>query len=105
MSSTAVQALILAAGKGTRMKSSLPKVLHRLAGRPLVWHVLDTAARLGARNVVVVTGHGAGDVEAALAKLPYGDTVKFARSGTALNVLSLKRQTPPTFVHNRAYSV
>ncbi len=55
----------MAAGKGTRMKSSLPKVLHRLAGRALVHHVLDTAAALGARSGVLITGHGAEAVEAA----------------------------------------
>ncbi|MEP6723298.1 MAG: NTP transferase domain-containing protein, partial [Variovorax sp.] len=46
-----VDIVVMAAGKGTRMKSSWPKVLHRLAGRALVLHVLDTAARLNARNV------------------------------------------------------
>ena len=54
----------MAAGKGTRMKSRQPKVLHRLAGRALLQHVLDTAAALQARQVVVVTGHGAMEVEA-----------------------------------------
>lgn len=61
---SAVDVVIMAAGKGTRMKSKLPKVLHRLAGRPLLGHVLDSAAALGARSVVVVTGHGATQVEA-----------------------------------------
>ena len=54
----------MAAGKGTRMKSALPKVLHRLAGRSLLQHVLQTAAHLGADGIVVVTGHGADAVEA-----------------------------------------
>ena len=58
----------MAAGKGTRMKSRLPKVLHRLAGRSLVQHVVDTAAELQARKVVLVTGHGAMEVEAHLAQ-------------------------------------
>ena len=57
----------MAAGKGTRMKSKLPKVLHQLAGRALVQHVVDTAALLKARSVVLITGHGAIEVEAALA--------------------------------------
>ena len=57
----------MAAGKGTRMKSRLPKVLHQLAGRALLQHVLDTAAALQARQVVVVTGHGAMEVEAHIA--------------------------------------
>ena len=59
--------VIMAAGKGTRMKSKLPKVLHRLAGRALLQHVVDTAATLKARRVIVITGHGAMEVEAALA--------------------------------------
>ena len=62
-----IDAVIMAAGKGTRMKSLLPKVLHRLAGRPLLQHVVETAAVLRARKVVVITGHGATEVEAALA--------------------------------------
>jgi bifunctional UDP-N-acetylglucosamine pyrophosphorylase/glucosamine-1-phosphate N-acetyltransferase len=63
-----IDVVIMAAGKGTRMKSKLPKVLHRLAGRALVQHVVDTAAELSARRVVVITGHGAIEVEAALAR-------------------------------------
>jgi len=60
----AVDVVIMAAGKGTRMKSKLPKVLHLLAGRALLQHVVDTAAQLSARQVVVITGHGAMEVEA-----------------------------------------
>ncbi|PUE36165.1 UDP-N-acetylglucosamine diphosphorylase/glucosamine-1-phosphate N-acetyltransferase [Limnohabitans sp. Hippo3] len=56
----------MAAGKGTRMKSRLPKVLQRLAGVPLVQHVLNTAAQLDARSAVVITGHGADQVEPVL---------------------------------------
>lgn len=61
-----VDVVIMAAGKGTRMKSALPKVLHRLGGRPLLQHVLDTAAGLDARRAVVITGHGAQVVESAI---------------------------------------
>jgi bifunctional UDP-N-acetylglucosamine pyrophosphorylase/glucosamine-1-phosphate N-acetyltransferase len=50
------------------MKSKLPKVLHLLAGRALLQHVLDTAAELSARQVVVITGHGAQEVEASIAR-------------------------------------
>ncbi|MFP1681899.1 bifunctional UDP-N-acetylglucosamine diphosphorylase/glucosamine-1-phosphate N-acetyltransferase GlmU [Alloalcanivorax sp. C16-1] len=50
--------VILAAGKGTRMKSALPKVLHPIAGRPMVQHVVDAAAALSPANTVVVYGHG-----------------------------------------------
>ena len=49
--------VIMAAGKGTRMKSALPKVLQRLGGKPLLQHVVETAAELKARSVVVITGH------------------------------------------------
>jgi bifunctional UDP-N-acetylglucosamine pyrophosphorylase / glucosamine-1-phosphate N-acetyltransferase len=65
----AVDVVIMAAGKGTRMKSRLPKVLHKLAGRPLIQHVIDTARQLAARRVIVVTGNGAEKVEAELARL------------------------------------
>ena len=57
----------MAAGKGTRMKSARPKVLHRLAGRSLLQHVIDAAASLQAQRTVVVTGHGAEQIEAAFA--------------------------------------
>ena len=56
----------MAAGKGTRMKSALPKVLHKLAGRALLRHVVDMSARLRPRRSIVVTGHGADEVEASL---------------------------------------
>ena len=50
--------VVLAAGEGTRMKSSTPKVLHEIAGRPLVGHVLAAAHRLAAEHTIVVVGHG-----------------------------------------------
>ncbi len=59
--------VILAAGKGTRMKSQVPKVLHKLAHKPLLEHVYDTAIQLGAEQVVVVYGHGGEDVKEACA--------------------------------------
>jgi len=58
--------VIMAAGKGTRMKSALPKVLHRLAGRSLLQHVLQTAASLRADRIIAIVGHGAELVEAAV---------------------------------------
>ena len=57
--------IVLAAGQGKRMRSDLPKVLHPLAGRPLLAHVLDTARALSPRRTVVVHGHGAERVRAA----------------------------------------
>ena len=61
----ALDIVIMAAGKGTRMKSARPKVLHRLAGRSLLQHVLQAASGLNALRTVVITGHGAEQVEAA----------------------------------------
>ncbi|MFM1891028.1 MAG: bifunctional UDP-N-acetylglucosamine pyrophosphorylase/Glucosamine-phosphate N-acetyltransferase [Pseudomonadota bacterium] len=59
--------VILAAGQGTRMQSALPKVLHPLAGKPLLAHVIDTALTLQPRRVVVVYGHGGEQVRSAFA--------------------------------------
>ncbi len=64
----ALDIVIMAAGKGTRMKSALPKVLHRLAGQSLLQHVLATAAQLAADRTIVITGHGAEAVEAAVGR-------------------------------------
>jgi bifunctional UDP-N-acetylglucosamine pyrophosphorylase/glucosamine-1-phosphate N-acetyltransferase len=54
-----LEAVVLAAGKGTRMNSELPKVLHRIAGRTLLDHVLDTVAAAQVDHTVVVVGHRA----------------------------------------------
>jgi len=70
---TKLEILILAAGKGTRMRSDLPKVLHRLAGKPLLGHVVDTAHALGATQICVVYGFGGEAVPKALA----GDALTF----------------------------
>ncbi|MDE1949848.1 MAG: NTP transferase domain-containing protein, partial [Burkholderiales bacterium] len=63
----ALNVVIMAAGKGTRMKSAAPKVLHRVGGRSLLGHVLDCAAGLEAARCIVITGHGAEAVEQAAA--------------------------------------
>jgi len=60
-------AIILAAGKGTRMQSDLPKVAHEVAGRPMITWVVDAVRRAGATHVVVVVGHAADTVKACLA--------------------------------------
>jgi bifunctional UDP-N-acetylglucosamine pyrophosphorylase/glucosamine-1-phosphate N-acetyltransferase len=62
--------VILAAGKGTRMKSERPKVLHRIAGVPLIEHVLRVAASLEPASMTVIVGHQAGDVQQALSIWP-----------------------------------
>jgi bifunctional UDP-N-acetylglucosamine pyrophosphorylase/glucosamine-1-phosphate N-acetyltransferase len=59
--------IVLAAGQGTRMHSRIPKVLHRLAGKPLLAHVLDSAQAIGADKVCVVFGHGGESVRRTLA--------------------------------------
>lgn len=71
----ALNMVVMAAGKGTRMKSALPKVLHRLAGKALVQHVLDTMAPLDCAARIVVTGHGAEHVE----QRARGDALRFVR--------------------------
>ena len=53
-------AIVLAAGKGTRMRSARPKVLHEVAGKPMVGHALDAAREAGASDLAVVVGHGGG---------------------------------------------
>lgn len=55
--------IVLAAGKGTRMRSELPKVLHPIGGKPLVQHVVDTARQVGGEKIMIVVGHGAEAVE------------------------------------------
>ena len=62
-----IHVVILAAGKGTRMKSARPKVLHRVAGQPLIEHVLTCAAAIHPSSTTVVIGHQAGELTAALA--------------------------------------
>ncbi|RDX37024.1 UDP-N-acetylglucosamine diphosphorylase/glucosamine-1-phosphate N-acetyltransferase [Kangiella sp. HD9-110m-PIT-SAG07] len=59
----ALSVVILAAGKGTRMRSNLPKVLHPIAGRSMVEHVINTAQELDPRQIVVVAGHGIEEVK------------------------------------------
>ena len=87
--------VVMAAGKGTRMKSRLPKVLHRLAGRALVGHVIDTAARLGAQQVVVVTGHGAPEVEGAVRAMATTVALDFARQEPQLGTGHAVQQAVP----------
>lgn len=73
--SAPIAAIILAAGKGTRMKSDIHKVLHPIAGRAMLLHLIDSAAALGAERTVVVTGAGREQVDAAVA--PFGIATAF----------------------------
>src|SRR5579864_2654250 len=65
---TDVHVVVLAAGIGTRMKSALPKVVHRVAGVPMIEYVLETAARLRPRSTTVVVGYQANAVKGALVR-------------------------------------
>jgi bifunctional UDP-N-acetylglucosamine pyrophosphorylase / glucosamine-1-phosphate N-acetyltransferase len=75
--------VVLAAGQGTRMRSDLPKVLHPLAGRPLLAHVLDVAQALKAGRICVVYGHGGEAVPAAMADYRCDWAEQAERLGTA----------------------
>jgi len=78
--------VVLAAGQGKRMHSALPKVLHQLAGRPLLAHVLDTARTLEPKQILVVHGHGGAEVRAAFdgANLEWVEQEKQLGTGHAL---------------------
>jgi len=93
--------VILAAGMGKRMHSALPKVLHPLAGRPLLSHVLDTARTLAPARLVVVIGHGADAVRAAVGAPDVQFAVQEQQLGTGhalAQALPLLDPTVPTLV-------
>ncbi|MGF1759702.1 bifunctional UDP-N-acetylglucosamine diphosphorylase/glucosamine-1-phosphate N-acetyltransferase GlmU [Photobacterium sagamiensis] len=75
-------AVILAAGKGTRMYSNLPKVLHTLAGKPMAKHVIDTCGDLGANNIHLVYGHGGDHMQQVLADEPVSWVLQAEQLGT-----------------------
>ncbi|WP_293731071.1 bifunctional UDP-N-acetylglucosamine diphosphorylase/glucosamine-1-phosphate N-acetyltransferase GlmU [uncultured Actinobacillus sp.] len=74
--------VILAAGKGTRMYSDLPKVLHKVAGKPMVKHVIDTAKQLSADQIHLIYGHGADLLKARLADEPVNWVFQAEQLGT-----------------------
>ena len=82
MTTQALSVVILAAGKGTRMYSDLPKVLHPIAGKPMVKHVIDTAKQLGARNIHLVYGHGGDLMQQRLAAEPVNWVLQTEQLGT-----------------------
>ena len=71
--------VVLAAGKGTRMHSKLPKVLHKIAGKPMVQHVIDAVKKLNADHIHIVYGHG-------------GEQLKMAIKEPNLNWVEQKQQ-------------
>jgi bifunctional UDP-N-acetylglucosamine pyrophosphorylase/glucosamine-1-phosphate N-acetyltransferase len=87
MSSSEFTAVILAAGLGTRMKSDLPKVLHEVLGRPMLFWAIDSALAAGAHSVVTVVGHGREQVQTLLdaryAAAPVTTAVQEKMLGTA----------------------
>ena len=91
--------LVLAAGKGTRMRSSRPKVLHRLAGVPLVEHVLRAADPLGAASTTLVVGHQAEAVERELAATRAG--LDFVRQMPQLGTAHAVLQAEPALAGRR----
>lgn len=85
-----IAAIILAAGKGTRMKSDTHKVLHPIAGRPMLLHLIDSVKALGAAREVVVVGAGREQVEAAVAPLGAQTAHQAEQLGTGHAVLQAK---------------
>lgn len=82
MNTNDLEVVILAAGQGTRMRSALPKVLHQLAGKALVHHVIDTAQLLKAKRIHTVIGHGAELVREYLGELPTHWALQSEQLGT-----------------------
>ena len=79
---TKLSVVILAAGKGTRMYSDLPKVLHKIAGKPMVKHVIDTAKQLNAAQIHLIYGHGADLLKQRLADEPVNWVFQAEQLGT-----------------------
>lgn len=85
-----LETLILAAGKGTRMKSKLPKVLHKVGGKPMIQHVIDVAKRVGSSREVVVIGSGAELVEETITGVEF--VLQEQQLGTAHAVLMAREK-------------
>ncbi|MEQ9608874.1 MAG: bifunctional UDP-N-acetylglucosamine diphosphorylase/glucosamine-1-phosphate N-acetyltransferase GlmU [Kiloniellaceae bacterium] len=100
MSDRKLAVVVLAAGKGTRMKSDLPKVLHPVAGRPMLSHVLASAAALAPAETVVVVAPGMADVEAAAA--PSRCAVQDRALGTGHAVAAAREALAPLLAQGAA---
>ena len=90
-----LEVIVLAAGRGTRMRSSLPKVLHALASKPMIHHVLDTARALEASRIHVVVGHGAELVSSAIAADDVTTYVQSEQLGTGHAALAAAPHCQP----------
>ena len=95
-----VTAVLLAAGQGTRMKSDLPKVLHPLCGRPMLWHVLNALKDVGTEKPVVVVGHGAEEVTKYL-----GDSAQTVLQEPQLGTGHAAMQAEPLLKGNTDYVI
>lgn len=93
---TQLSVVILAAGKGTRMYSNLPKVLHPVAGKPMVKHVIDTAKQLNAKQIHLIYGHGADLLKARLSDEPVNWVFQAEQLGTG----HAMQQAAPFFADN-----
>ena len=92
-------ALILAAGKGVRMKSALPKVLHPILGRPMIRYVIDTVKTVGAQQVTTVVGFGKDTLIAALQGLDLAFVEQAPQLGTGHAVQCFAKQFPQAPEH------
>jgi bifunctional UDP-N-acetylglucosamine pyrophosphorylase/glucosamine-1-phosphate N-acetyltransferase len=85
-----IVAVILAAGKGKRMKSDLPKVLHKLGGKPMVEYVVETAKKVGVEKIILVVGHKREKTQDILKHLPVEFVIQEEQLGTAHALLQAK---------------
>ncbi len=91
-----ISVVILAAGHGKRMNSQFPKVLHRLAGKPLLEHIVNTAQQLDCKDIFVVVGHESRRIQQELAHLPVQWVEQQKRLGTGHAVLQVLPQIDPS---------
>jgi bifunctional UDP-N-acetylglucosamine pyrophosphorylase / glucosamine-1-phosphate N-acetyltransferase len=89
-----ITTVILAAGKGTRMRSDLPKVMHKIAGKPLLEHVYDMSAQLGDTSITIIYGHGGDYVKSALSHLNAGWVEQREQKGTGHAVQQVADRLP-----------
>ena len=88
--------IILAAGRGSRMKSDLPKVLHQILGVPMIELVIEKVRQAGSDDLTLVLGHGADQVQRALGETPIRSAIQQPQRGTADAVLAALLQHPPS---------
>ncbi|NJM54359.1 MAG: NTP transferase domain-containing protein [Blastocatellia bacterium] len=97
----ALDVLVLAAGLGTRMRSNLAKVLHKLDGRPLINHVCRTATALAPRKIYVVIGHQGEDVKTAVLEELNEEHVEFVWQNEQLGTGHAVKFRPRVFWEKR----